>query len=278
MIEQLHLNVHKARFSIKSGWEQWVYIGSDHHFDSTKCDRDLLTKHFKEAKEKDALIILNGDWYDLMQSTGDRRAMKSALRKEYLADNYLDRVIQDSVDFLEPYKDNPFMMGQGNHEMSMLKFMGTNVVERTVEKLKAMGSKLVLGQYTGWLLFSFSRKHGERSTIKLHYHHGYGGNAKRSKGVLGVDLDSQQFPDADIIVRGHDHNKWHVPVTRDRISLQGAQYQDVQHHVRLGSYKKLERLGDWATMKGFNTPTLGGWWIRFYLINKKIHAQIIAAD
>ena len=40
--------------------------------------------------------------------------------------------------------------------------------------------------------------------FNIHYHHGYGGGAKRSKGILGADIDQKDFPDADIIVRGHD--------------------------------------------------------------------------
>ena len=278
-MKQLSKNVHQLKIEFKSGWEKWIYIGSDHHFDSVKCDRVLLEKHFKQAKERDAFIILNGDWYDMMQSAGDKRSMKSALKETYKVDNYLDTIIDDAVDFLTPYKDNLLLMGQGNHEMSMLKFMGTNVVDRTVQKLKALGSGVSLGQYAGWIMFNFEYdKGGNRSSLKLHYHHGSGGNARRSKGVLGVDLDSQQFPDADIIVRGHDHNKWHVPVTRDRISDMGVEHQDIQHHLRLGSYKKLERMGDWATMKGFNTPTLGGWWLRLYAVNKKIYVEAIAAQ
>ncbi len=98
----------------------------------------------------------------------------------------------------------------------------------------------------------------------VHYHHGYGGNAKRSKGVLNNDLDLAQFPDADFIVRGHDHNKWYHPVTVDRINQKMKLEQRTRYMMRLGSYKKLgDRFAGWATEKGFNTPTLGGWWVRF---------------
>ena len=94
--------------------------------------------------------------------------------------------------------------------------------------------------------------------------HGYGGNAKRSKGVLNNDLDLAQFPDADFLVRGHDHNKWYHPVTVDRINQKMKLEQRTRYLMRLGSYKKLgDRFAGWATEKGFNTPTLGGWWVRF---------------
>jgi hypothetical protein len=72
-----------------------------------------------------------------------------------------------------------------------------------------------------------------------------------------------QFPDADVIVRGHTHQKWYVPTTVDRITSAGNLYQQRVHHLRTGSYKLLgDRFAGWATEKGFNTPTLGGWWLK----------------
>ena len=101
-----------------------------------------------------------------------------------------------------------------------------------------------------------------RDTSNVHFHHGFGGNAPRSKGVLAVDLDQMQFPDAQIIVRGHTHQKWYVPTVVDRISVKGVLYQQRVHHLRTGSYKLLgDRFAGWATEKGFNTPTLAGWWL-----------------
>jgi hypothetical protein len=71
-----------------------------------------------------------------------------------------------------------------------------------------------------------------------------------------------QHPDADIITRGHDHNKWHVPVNIQRINKQFNTYMGEVHNLQTGSYKKLgEGFGGWATEKGFNQPRLGGWWV-----------------
>jgi hypothetical protein len=70
-----------------------------------------------------------------------------------------------------------------------------------------------------------------------------------------------QFPDAQILLRGHTHQKWYVPITVDRVNNHGNPYQETTHHVQMGSYKLLgDRFAGWAVEKGFNTPRLGGWW------------------
>ena len=49
----------------------------------------------------------------------------------------------------------------------------------------------------------------------------------------------------------------------DRINQKMKLEQRTRYLMRLGSYKKLgDRFAGWATEKGFNTPTLGGWWVR----------------
>lgn len=122
-----------------------------------------------------------------------------------------------------------------------------------------------VGSYAGWIFFRFfettGRKRGADATYKLHFHHGYGGNAPRSKGVLAVDIDQKEWPDADMIVSGHTHQKWHVPITVERITQAGRIKDGVVHHLKLGSYKKLDRFAGWEVEKGFQKPRLGGWWM-----------------
>jgi hypothetical protein len=92
------------------------------------------------------------------------------------------------------------------------------------------------------------------------YHHGYGGAAPRSKGILHVDIDQLQSPDADIIVKGHDHNSWYVPTTVDRLNKSEQIIQRTVHNIRLGSYKLIDRSMGWEAEKGFNQSTVGGWY------------------
>ena len=233
---------------------------SDVHFDSVKCDRDLLTKHLDEALAQKASVYVFGDWFDLMQGMYDPRRSYSGLRPEYKSITYLDDVINDAAEFLEPYKDIIAMISRGNHETNIEKRLSTSPIDRLVGMLN---SGITAGPYSGWVQLSYlpgEREEGRYQKM-LHFHHGYGGNAPRSKGVLNVDLDQKEWPDADVIVSGHTHQKWHVPMSVERITHRLNIQEDTVHHLKLGSYKKLDRFAGWEVEKGFAQPRLGGWWM-----------------
>ena len=234
---------------------------SDVHFDSTKCDRDMLKDHLDKALALKASVYIFGDWFDLMQGMYDPRRSYSSLRPEYKSITYLDDVINDAVEFLEPYKEVLAMVGRGNHETNIEKRLSTSPIDRLVG---ALGGGIMAGPYSGWVQLVYSRNannNGGRHQRMLHFHHGYGGNAPRSKGVLNVDLDQKEWPDADVIVSGHTHQKWHVPMSVERITDRLNTYEDTVHHLKLGSYKKLDRFAGWEVEKGFQQPRLGGWWM-----------------
>ena len=234
---------------------------SDVHYDSTKCDRDMLKDHLDKALALKASVYIFGDWFDLMQGMYDPRRSYSSLRPEYKSITYLDDVINDAVEFLEPYKEVLAMVGRGNHETNIEKRLSTSPIDRLVG---ALGGGIMAGPYSGWVQLVYSRNannNGGRHQRMLHFHHGYGGNAPRSKGVLNVDLDQKEWPDADVIVSGHTHQKWHVPMSVERITDRLNTYEDTVHHLKLGSYKKLDRFAGWEVEKGFQQPRLGGWWM-----------------
>jgi hypothetical protein len=170
-------------------------------------------------------------------------------------------VIEDSAEYLKKYKNQMKFFGRGNHETNIEKRLSTSPLDR----LSALLGAGHVGSYAGWIFFRFTettgRKRGADYTYKLHFHHGYGGNAPRSKGVLAVDIDQKEWPDADMIVSGHTHQKWHVPITVERINKYGRIRDGVVHHMKLGSYKQLDRFAGWEVEKGFQKPRLGGWWV-----------------
>jgi predicted phosphodiesterase len=236
---------------------------SDVHYDSVKCDRPRLTRHLKQAEESNCIVLIFGDWFDLMGGKYDPRSTYSDIRPEYKSITYLDDVIEDSYEYLKQFSCVQFI-SRGNHETGIEKRLHTSPLDRLAQMLRQSESEVCVGGYSGWLKIQQhpSYKSNKVAVSMIHYHHGYGGNARRSKGVLEVDLDQMQFPDADLILRGHTHQKWHVPITVDRISKKTMRlHQQTTHHLRTGSYKMLgDRFAGWATEKGFFTPRLGGWW------------------
>ena len=86
----------EVRINFNYGEKYPFLLTSDHHFDSTKCDREKLKKHHNLAKEKEAGIFCFGDLFDVMQGRSDRRGSKEDLRSEYSGGNYYDLVVDDA--------------------------------------------------------------------------------------------------------------------------------------------------------------------------------------
>ncbi len=243
--------------------EKHVYLLSDIHFDSSKCDRKLLKKHLDQAKAENAQVFIFGDLYDMMHMPTDPRGTYSTMRPELLATAYIDECIQDCVKHLEPYKDNIALISQGNHETNIIKRHGVDPVQRTIGALNATGANIVAGFYAGWIIIKCNKQgKGTRRSYPLHYHHGYGGG-KRSKGALNVDIDMKDYPQAKILARGHTHHKWYFPITRDVLTSTFKHAQEIVHVLQTGSYKKKDRSMGWEVEKAFATPTLGGWKMTF---------------
>ena len=79
-----------------------VYLLSDIHFDSVKCDRKLFFKHLDRAKEENAVVLILGDLYELMQMPRDPRCNYVSMRPELKDIDYIDEVIRDFLVQLEP--------------------------------------------------------------------------------------------------------------------------------------------------------------------------------
>jgi hypothetical protein len=273
MFTQISRTVHVFKSKIAAKKPFHVLQISDVHYDSVKCDRELLTKHLKQAEKLNALVFINGDLFDLMGGKYDPRSSYSDIRPEYKHINYLDAVIKDAAEYFSKFKVNYFI-GRGNHETNISKRLHTDPTDRLAELLRYNGITVATGGYSGWFVYKFEQNNMRFSIIQ-HYHHGSGGNSPRSKGILSADIDQKKFPDADIITRGHDHQKWHLPTTVQRLSHSYQPQDKTVHHVRTGSYKMLgDGFAGWAVEKGFDRPRLGGWWMTVTLYGTKRTASV----
>jgi UDP-2,3-diacylglucosamine pyrophosphatase LpxH len=263
-------NVH--RFTLQEPYEAFehVLLASDVHYDSPHCDRKLLKKHLDQARNSGALVLIFGDWFDVMGTYNDPRSKASDIRSDYLSKDfsYLDMVVEDSVEFLRPYADNIALISEGNHETMVAKKHDTNPLKRLVSGLQAYNPDIGHGRYSGYVFLRFRYENGQTcSTSILHYHHGFGGNAKRSKGMLDVQLEAMKYPDAHILCRGHDHQKWYDPsTTRQRVTRKGNIYYDNIHYIKTGSYKAGLGAGEggFEVEKNFMPTRLGGWWLSYH--------------
>jgi hypothetical protein len=227
----------------------------------------LEIEHLEEAKRKHARIFIFGDFFDAMQGRFDPRRSMDELRPEYRVDNYYDVVVHDSAKFLAPYADLIDIISDGNHELAVRKNANTDLIDRLVYELRQDGkSSVVHGGYGGWVRMMVD-KNSARESIKLKYFHGAGAEAPVTRGVIQTNRQAVYLPDADVVVNGHNHNAYYVPIARERISDQGKLFMSLQHHVRVPGYK--QDYGDgttgWSVTKGGVPKPIGAVWMRLWM-------------
>ena len=243
---------------------------SDVHYDSAKCDRELLKKHLDQIKSCNGYVFIYGDWFDVMGCYQDPRSKAVDIDPKFIqkGQEYLNLIVEDSYEFLKPYVNHIAFISEGNHETEIKRRRDVDILSWLIRLLNDSGGNVIKGRYSGWNEFVFYYKKGmDKRSILTHYHHGYGGNAKRSKGMLDSQIATFQYPDADIIFRGHDHQKFHDPSNvRYRYNKAHKTVKTcASHYIKTGSYK--DGLGSgtsgWEVQKGFMPTKLGGWFIDF---------------
>jgi hypothetical protein len=236
------------------------------HFDSVSCDRKLLKKHLDEVVERNAKVLIFGDFFDIMGGKFDKRSSKGDLRPEYNTSNYIDNVVDDAINFLTPYKEYIMFISPGNHELSILRYHETDVTKRLAKALDAE-----VGTYGGWIRMRYSFKgEGNRGSYKIAYNHGYGGGGPVTKDVIQTNRKAVYLPDADIVISSHTHDRWIFPIARERFLQSGKIEQDEQTHVKLGSYKYSYAKGNsWERQMGHPPKSDPGIWLTITMNGKR---------
>jgi predicted phosphodiesterase len=253
---------------------------SDVHFDSKQCDREMFKRHLEEAKERDAKVLIFGDFFDLMETRNDNRRSNSIL-PQHIGTDYTQNVINEAIEFLMPYKDNLLMFSDGNHETAVKKHLGVDVLTWLVGALNKEGAKISKMPYMGYVIFRLNLKPTKNTktdknatlVYKLFYHHGLWGGVI-SQGTQAVMRMAAIAPDADLIVSGHTHNQWQMNFTRYCINRSYHMYLHEQIHLKLGTYKNdfIDGSG-FAVEKMMMPKPLGAYWLKIYVKSK--HNSII---
>jgi len=258
----------RVPFKNTKEWSQWVLLTSDVHKDNKKCNTRKLKEILDLALERNAIIIDNGDWFDVMGGKYDKRSTKGDIKPEFQFGNYFDLVIEDSVDFLKPYANNIAILGEGNHEQSVNQRHERNLTKQLIKELnRETGSNIQHQQYDGFIKFQFEQltTGGEitkgSASLLMYRNHGLGGNAPVTMGVINTSR-TQTMIDADIYVYGHIHQKWVVYRTKKSLNADMNYTVKDQAHIQLSTFKD-SKDSQWEVSKGFNAPSLGGAWIKF---------------
>jgi len=242
---------------VKKGWEQWHLLCADVHLDHPTCERKLLTRHLNEAQDRNAPVFFFGDTFNATGGKFDKRRNRDDIQDEHNVNDWTDALVEDGAAFLKKWKDSIVLISLGNHEEKVLDDYGTNIARRLASQLDAE-----YFDYAGYVRFRMSGKMSHRANRLLYFHHGAGGGGEVTRGVIKTNRRQVYQPDPDIIVSGHIHEEWLVPVPRMRVSATDVVHEDKLYHVQLPTYMR-----EWTGKRGFHMrreappKPIGAWWL-----------------
>ena len=258
---------------VKDCWDYSYYKNctirflSDLHLDSPYTDLKKLKKLFDDAQKNQYKIVIIGDLLDVMGGKYDRRTTKGDIKPEHNTDNYINSVCESAADFLAPYIDDILLITAGNHEREIDKRMECYLLEFIDLYLhKKTGKSINWTQdYAGYIRLHGKRKNaGESCPTTIFYNHGKDGNATMSFGVLNVKRNAAVI-DADIIVMGHIHKNFSLPLNRLYLSNRGIIKVKEQLHLQLGTSKESKGTDYFGARKGFDPASTSFYDVDFYL-------------
>jgi len=184
--------------------EHVLFLASDLHVDAVSCNRSAMLADLQEAVNKNAMIFLFGDVFDAMQGRFDPRRSLDELRPEYRRNDYYDFVVKDVAKILSPFAKNIVLISEGNHETATQKNSNISLIDRLVWLLNTQyGGSILHGGYGGWVRFMLTGAAGGRSSVKMKYFHGAGGDSPVTRGVIQTNRQAVYLNGADIVVNGH---------------------------------------------------------------------------
>ena len=276
-IIEYHRNSHALNFAADSAK---VLLMSDLHWDNPKCDRETLKKHLDKAKSIGAKVIVNGDFFCLMQGKYDPRRSKNDIRPEHNVPNYLDAVVETAVEWFGPWKDTLIFSGYGNHETAIIKNVETDPLQRFADLFNFVHKPEVpfkVGGYGGWLTLRFTKSNSNTSS-RLYYFHGSGGGGPVTRGTIQNQRQMADTDGADIIWMGHVHELY--TMYQSKKALNNNRFVPMIKevlHVRTSTYK--EEHGDgfmgWHIERGAPPKPVGAVMLNFEAV-RRYHNQLSA--
>jgi hypothetical protein len=268
MIQETGESVYVLPINLSLNQPQWFLLTADHHWDNPHCDRDLLANHFNRAKEIGAKAFVFGDLFCLMQGKKDPRNSKDDIRPEHKTSRYLDTVIEDAVNWYSKYSDIIELVSDGNHETKIQSHQETDVLSRFTSRMKAVtGNDITKGGYGGFIpikftVYSDTGKRSKTLTLNVYYFHGSGGGGAVTKGVIQTNR-RQVFVDADILVTGHVHNAFEMPLQKLKLNQNYTGYNHLtQDHIQVPTYKQeFDLKGNFHVESGREPKPLGCYWL-----------------
>lgn len=183
--------------------ERYIFLASDLHIGNKRFDERLFKDQFDEAVDMGADILINGDVFDAVIPSDKKRYAPSG--DSFGVDDYVGVALEKAYDLLKPYAKNIKVVGVGNHEASMVKYNGSDMVHMLLGYFRRDGIIMNHAGYTGFIRIVLRHKDSSMRALNIYYNHGQGGSAEVSKGM--IDLQRRNNIAAGVIWLGHKHTK-----------------------------------------------------------------------
>jgi len=177
----------------------------DVHLGNSYCDEKAFIEYLADSDDK-TYFMGGGDLLDSIIVT-DPRYAKHADSTERTA--ILDAQVDKAVKMLWPYRDRIIGLGRGNHEDTVILRAGTDLIWRVCEKLDCE----YLG-YSGFINLKLRAEGGGGRTIKIKWHHGWGGGSRTQGADITKYSKDTAYWDADLFLYGHVHKKQYDEIPR----------------------------------------------------------------
>jgi hypothetical protein len=191
-----------------------------------------------------------------------------------------------ALGILKPYADVIDVVGVGNHETASEKYHNVDPTQILVHQLQQLGSPCAYGGYEGWYRVQFRGHDRKYWSWSRRDHHGMGGAAPVTKGMIDFARFGLWVEGADCLWVGHKHNRFLDWGRREFCTAQGTiRHRDVLH-VMTGSYYPGRsgqtsedamlngRKGGWAHDSGFSPQAMGGHMVELRPLARNFRSEI----
>ena len=235
-------------------------------YDSWESDKQLI------LSMEDPQILINGDIGSWIFPNDPRFRGKNGMK---FYQSYLNTVKRDFADFISELVPYIKGIGRGNHETSIIRYNGYDIVADLISYLNTFrepDDPIVDLGYTGYIGLNFEVPNVSDIQKVLYYHHGAGGSAPVTGGAIDLQRLSASHR-ADIYWIGHKHVKtvrgyttidydWrkHAPVKRNIIGFITPGYDgDIKHIVPtdINGENPVYYDSDWATERMYSAQPQG---------------------
>lgn len=182
---------------------------SDLHADSPTFQRKAFIADADRHTAIGARLLFNGDIFDAILPTDRKRY--TAGNDQFQVDAQVNARIKHVFAILAPYVNSIDFLGMGNHEASIVKYAGADLLAFLVHDLNAIRDPklppIQRGGYQGFLRLNFSDSPTGKTHSReylIYREHGKGGAAPVTKGTINIQRLHTTYI-ADLYWLGHSH-------------------------------------------------------------------------